>query len=109
MRAGCYNTALADLKRLGLITDEAIRLEFCDRICCRKTGLQKRPAKQKPEIPDADIARHLATRRRRDIFGQQALGLLQVSEAKLGNRERRGLEALANQLAADANPRKIVP
>ena len=56
VRAGCHNSALADLKLLGLILDEAIRLEFCDRNCCRKTGLQKRPAKQKPEITDADIA-----------------------------------------------------
>jgi hypothetical protein len=56
VRAGCHNTALADLKLLGLILDEAIRLEYCDRNCCRKTGLQKRPAKQKPEITDADAA-----------------------------------------------------
>ena len=56
VRAGCHNTALGDLKLLGIVIDEAIRLEFCDRNPCRKTGLKKRPAKEKPEITDADIA-----------------------------------------------------
>ena len=52
---------------------------------------------------------HLAPRHRGRIFGQQALGIRQIGEAKLGNRELRGLNALANQLAADANSRKLLP
>jgi len=55
-------------------------------------------------IPDGHFSAHHG----RGIFGQQSLGLLQIGEAKLGHRERRGLEALANQLAAAANPRKML-
>jgi len=55
VRAASYNTALSDVKLLGIVLDEAVRREFCERNPCHKTGLKKQPSPPKSEITDADI------------------------------------------------------
>ena len=52
---------------------------------------------------------HIATPDLRGIFGQQALGLSPNPRVAAGGREHLGRQALANQLAANPNPRKILP
>ncbi|MEQ2005248.1 MAG: hypothetical protein ABMA26_00510 [Limisphaerales bacterium] len=56
VRSASHNTSLGDVKLLGIVLDEAVRREFCERNPCHKTGLTKQPSPQKPEISGPDIA-----------------------------------------------------
>lgn len=51
-----HNSALYDLRFLGLLVDEAIRLGYADTNPCRKIGIKKHAPKVKPEFADEDIA-----------------------------------------------------
>jgi integrase len=59
------NTALCDTKVMSIVMREAMRRGFAETNHCEKLGIQKDPAKQKPEISDEElvkIIRELATR-----------------------------------------------
>ncbi|WP_043588531.1 tyrosine-type recombinase/integrase [Geminisphaera colitermitum] len=55
------NTALFDVKVLGIVMREAVRRGYAQGNPCHRTGLKRAPAKQKPEMTDAEIAKIRAT------------------------------------------------
>lgn len=56
VRASSANTALGEIKFLGLVMDWAIKLEFASHNPCRNLGIRKQPVREKPEFTDEQIA-----------------------------------------------------
>jgi len=50
------NTAITELKFLGVLMREAQRRGYCEQNPCMRMGLKRDPVKEKPEITDAEIA-----------------------------------------------------
>jgi integrase len=51
----CKNTALGELKFLGVVVTHAVRRGFCEANPCQKLGIKKDKAKEKPEISPRDL------------------------------------------------------
>lgn len=60
------NTALFDVKVLGVVMREAVRRSFAQGNPCHRTGLKRLPPKQKSEMTDAEIATIRAELARRE-------------------------------------------
>jgi hypothetical protein len=60
------NTTLTEVKVWGLIMREAIRRGFATTNPCERLGLKRDPARQKPEMTDAEIAKIRAELRARE-------------------------------------------
>ena len=54
-RGAAHNTALLELKLLGVLCDEAIRRGIINRNPASKLGIKRERGKEKPELTDADI------------------------------------------------------
>jgi integrase len=54
-KAVSKNTALCDVRVMSVIMREAMRRGFAETNHCEKLGIQKDPAKQKPEMTEAEI------------------------------------------------------
>jgi hypothetical protein len=50
------NTAITELKFLGVLMREAQRRGYCEQNPCMRMGLKRDPVKEKPEMTDAEIA-----------------------------------------------------
>ncbi len=59
-RAAGINTAIGELKLLGMILDEAVKRGLADKNPARRLGLAREDAAVKPEMSDAEIVRILA-------------------------------------------------
>jgi len=55
VRRGHHNTALAELKLMTMLLDEAVQREYILRNPFYKLGIRKVPAKEKPEMTDEEI------------------------------------------------------
>lgn len=60
------NTAITELKLMGLIMREAIRRGFATINACEKLGIIRDPPKEKPELKDSEIAAIRAECHRRE-------------------------------------------
>jgi integrase len=50
-----HNTAMLELKILGMLMDEAIRRGYAQTNPCAKLGIKRSPGREKPELTDEDI------------------------------------------------------
>jgi integrase len=50
------NTAITELKILGLVCRQAVRRGYANHNPCERLGLKRDPAKEKPELTNAEIA-----------------------------------------------------
>ena len=54
--AGCQNTALTELRVLGVIMGEAVRRGYAERNPILRLGIKRQPSDAKPVIPDGHLA-----------------------------------------------------
>lgn len=77
------NTALCDVKVMSVIMREAMRRGYAETNHCEKLGIQKDPARQKPEMKDTEIATIRAALKSRPEWMQTAFEIALLQGCRL--------------------------